>query len=88
MGTSETPEQLTIRLEMGQGRTVRFFIAQNSKEAEELVERRAVAPPRLEPKKDARYEKLLVAVRAANATVASFVRRASGNAARGAIYFL
>ena len=63
------------------------------------MERRAVAPPRLEPKKDARcvpkgagrsgrYEKLLVAVRAANATVASFVRRASGNAARGAIYFL
>jgi len=27
MGTSETPGQLTIRLEMGQGRTVHFFIA-------------------------------------------------------------
>jgi hypothetical protein len=30
MGTSETLGQLTIRLEMGQGRTVRFFIAPES----------------------------------------------------------
>jgi hypothetical protein len=38
MGTSETPEQLTIRLEMGQGRTVHFFIARNGKEAREVKE--------------------------------------------------
>jgi len=36
-------EQLTIRLEIGQGGTVHFFIAWRGMEAEEFAERRAVA---------------------------------------------